>query len=275
MENEQIHKRLTILLGEYIKAIVLDYGKYIPKERLETLQTIDYNKVIQIYDTHTINGACGNENIHLPSGVNEIFQMLSKLPEYGTIKNHKIFDDDTIIDNDNTFWDYVRHLILSGSTIEDYYDDLLLHETVHFCGSDGGFALKEGLTEMLTRKIAKKYGFRTNACGYSKEVKIVNKLQKMFGEETINKITFMSSMRDITNHFKENFGEEEANLFSNIVSAMQQEYNLKYAQHNYTFKGMEGVREKCYYYSQIDYSIAYELIQEYQKNKKEKKLDSI
>lgn len=270
MENREIHKKLTIILEKYIKVIILDYGKYIPKEKLEMLQTIDYNKVIKIYDTNTINGLCWKGNIHLPSNVNNIFQILSELPEYGTVNNHKIFNYDTLITNDNTYWDYITHLILSGATIEDYYEDLLLHETVHLCGSGGGYALKEGLTEFLTRKIAKKYGFRTNGCGYSKEVKIVIELQNIFGEELINKITFMDSMRDIVNYLKENFGEEEAKLFGNIVSAMQQEYNLKYAQHNFTFQGIEGVKRKSNYYSQIDYSIAYELIEEYKTQKKNK-----
>ena len=271
MEIEQIHKRLTTLLKKYITAIVFDYGKYIPKEKLETLQTIDCNKVIKIYDTNTINGLCGKGNIHLPSNVNKIFQILRELPEYGTINNHKIFNDNTLINNDNTFGDYVTHLILSGATIEDYYEDLLLHETVHLCGSDGEYAFNEGLTEFLTRKISKKHGFRTNGCGYSKEVKIVIELQNIFGEELINKITFISSMRDIINYLKENLGDKEAKLFSNIVSVMQQEYNLKYAQHVSTFQGMDGVKRKCNYYSQIDYSIAYDLIAEYKNAQKKNK----
>lgn len=271
MENREIQKKLTIILEKYIKVIILEYGKYIPREKLEMLQTIDYNEVIKIYNTNTINGLCGKGNIHLPSNVNKIFQILSELPEYGTINNHQIFNYDTLINNDNTYWDYVMHLVLSGATVEDYYEDLLLHETVHLCGSVGEWALKEGLTEFLTRKIAKKYGFRTNGCGYSKEVKIVSELQNIFGEELINKITFMDSMRDIVDYLKENFGEEEAKLFGNIVSAMQQEYNLKYAQHNFTFQGIEGVKRKSNYYSEIDYSIAYELIEEYKNTQKKNK----
>ena len=43
-----------------------------------------------------------------------------------------------MIINNNSFMDYVIHLFISGTNAEGYYQDLLLHETLHFCGSGGG-----------------------------------------------------------------------------------------------------------------------------------------
>lgn len=235
-------------------------------EQLEKIRTINCSKVLQICDKKNINGLCDYMNIYLPSSANDIFKKFQEIPQYGTIKNHEIFNQETIIDNNNTFWSYVEHLVISGATVEDYYEDLLLHEAVHLCGSAGGHAIKEGMTELASRKIAKKYGLKTNGCAYSKELKIVLELEKIFGEKIINTITFIDSMEDIRNYLIKTIGIEASELFDNISNCMQQEYYLKYAKYSDTFQGMEGIKKKCDYYSQVDYSKVYELLALYQNN---------
>lgn len=264
---DMIHRKLTITVEKYIKTILADYGKYIPKEVIDKLNKIDFNSIIKIYDTKSINGYEGNDMIHLPICVDKIFRTMSKIPGYGINKGHKTYNEDNIIENDNTFLKYVIHVFISGTNMQEYYDDLLLHETVHLCGSDGGYALKEGLTELLTRKLAKKYGFRTNGCAYPKEVAVCLELQRIFGEDFINKITFINSMRDIKNYITDNYGEEEAILFDKVVGGMQQEFNIKYGQYLSSFKGISGIFKKTHTYNQIDYSQIYEMLEEYEKKK--------
>ncbi len=70
------------------------------------------------------------------------FRKIKTLPGYGSNPNHQTYNQATAIINDNTFETYVNHAIVTGMTLEQYFEDLLLHETMHFCGSDGGNALK-------------------------------------------------------------------------------------------------------------------------------------
>lgn len=47
----------------------------------------------------------------------------------------------------------MKHVSISGTDTEGYYDDILLHEVMHFCVGDGGSVLKEEINELFTRKI--------------------------------------------------------------------------------------------------------------------------
>ena len=58
----------------------------------------------------------------------------------------------TLIKNKNTFWDYIKHAIIKGLSPEEYFQESLLHEAMHFCGCGGADPLKEGITELKTRE---------------------------------------------------------------------------------------------------------------------------
>ena len=76
---------------------------------------------------------------------------LKKIPGFGMMKNHKTCDQDNMIINDNTYITYIKHVFLKGLTPEEYFKEILLHETLHFCGSGGGTAIREGINELKTR----------------------------------------------------------------------------------------------------------------------------
>ena len=100
---------------------------------------------------------------------------------------------------------------------KDYYDDMLLHETMHFCGSGGASALKEGINELITRKIALKKNFKTNGCGYPKEVKIAYELQNIFGEEVLDQIAFINSLPEICYFLDKTLGSDASKLYQDIT----------------------------------------------------------
>ena len=130
--------------------------------------------------------------------------------------------------------------------IEDYFNDLLLHETMYFCGSGGSTALKEGINELLTRKIA-----------YT--------LQQIFGEDTINQIAFINNELDILNYLEDTIGKEVSNLYLDIASIMNNEFQEKYYKDINSYNGLEGIKKKVENYQSIDYTKVYELIEEYNK----------
>jgi len=50
---------------------------------------------------------------------------------------------------------------------------------------------KEGINELKTRELAQKYNIKIAAYGYSKEVEMAKKMQKIIGKETMDELTFI------------------------------------------------------------------------------------
>ena len=270
MTNEQIddiHKRLTLKVAKYIKAITQEYGKFIPKERLSYLGNINYDEIIQIYDYGNINGLANPKHILLPLNAEKALEKIKTLPGYGSNPNHQTYNQATAIINDNTFETYVNHAIVTGMTLEQYFEDLLLHETMHFCGSDGGNALKEGINEYLTRKLALKKGFHTNGCAYPKEVKIARTLESILGEEVITQIAFIKPYDKVLSYLETTLGKDASELYQNVTHAMDEEFYNRYYRHMNHFDGLEGIKEKVTNYKQIDYSKVEQIIEQYKKTK--------
>lgn len=270
MTNEQIddiHKRLTLKVAKYIKAITQEYGKFIPKERLSYLGNINYDEIIQIYDYGNINGLANPKHILLPLNAEKALEKIKTLPGYGSNPSHQTYNQATAIINDNTFETYVNHAIVTGMTLEQYFEDLLLHETMHFCGSDGGNALKEGINEYLTRKLAFKKGFHTNGCAYPKEVKIAHTLESILGEKVITQIAFIRPYDKVLSYLETTLGKDASELYQNVTHAMDEEFYNRYYRHMNHFDGLEGIQEKVTNYKQIDYSKVEQIIKQYQKTK--------
>lgn len=258
-----VHKNLTERIKEYISVIIEEYGKFIPKERLDYLKSIkDYNEILRIYDYKEVSAYANERNISMPLCADRLLNMISKVPGYGINKNHKTYSDDIVI-NDNTYLTYLKHVFISGTDAEGYYEDILLHEVMHFCGSTGAKVLEEGTNELLTRMLAQKYNLRTSSCGYPKEVKLVNELMECFGEETIKRLAFMRHMEDRIDYLRNKLGEDAANLYLKVHEQAEKEFADKYYSHMSEFKGATGLAKKVLFYDKIDYSKVYSLIDEY------------
>lgn len=266
-ELDRMHRNLTTTLEKYIKTIISTYGRFIPNERFEYLSGIkDYSNIIQIFDYSSINGYANNKYIALPLSADKALDELKKITGYRTDKNHKVYDSTNLIINDNTFVTYINHVIKKGVTLEEYFEDLLLHETMHFCGSGGNSALKEGINELLTRKVALENNFKTSGCGYPKEVKIAYALQEILGEDIINQIAFINNELDIIKYLEDAIGKEASDLYLNISNIMNNEFQTKYYKDMNTYNGLEGIKKKIENYQTIDYTKVYELIEEYNGN---------
>lgn len=277
--NSKLINDLKIRLSEYVKAIIEKYGKYIPQERLKELINLDYNddSLIRIYDYGTVNGFADNTGISLPLCADRLFKIASKIPGFGINKKHKLYSENNILLNNNGFAKYVFHAFISGIDAKGYYEDLLLHEALHFCGSGGATALREGINELLTRKLAKEKGFRTNGSAYPKEVNVVYHLQELFGEEIINQIAFMNSDGEIALFLTSRLGLEASSLYLAVSREMEKEFNEKYYSKFDTYNGIIGVIRKTINYHKIDYSKIYKMFdmyREHMKNDKQEKNES-
>lgn len=132
----------------------------------------------------------------------------------------------------------------------------------------GASALKEGINELLTRKLALKKNFRTNGCGYPNEVKLALELQNLFGEDIINKIAFIDSNRQIYQLLEEELGTESAVLYVTIERTADKIFDKIYYKKMHSYDGITGILRKIVNYLKVDYTEVYEILTDY----KEKQL---
>ena len=263
-EKNKIQSNLARHLQEYINAIIVKYGKYIPREKLALLNNInDFESLIHIYDYGSVNAYADNYEIGMPLCADKLLNTASKIPGYGINKKHKSYNSKTLISNNNTFINYIYHVFVSGTNAEGYYEDLLLHETMHFCGSGGSTALKEGINELLTRKLALEKGFRTNCCAYPKEVQMAFQLQKILGEDILDQIAFINSEQDIYLFLANTLNLELAELYIKVSHEMEKEFSEKYYANMDSYSGFTGIMKKILNYRKIDYSNVYQILNDY------------
>lgn len=261
MVVEEIKKNLGKDVKVYINAIKEEYNKYIPIDVLNKLNNIkDYEDIIKIYDYGTINAFATDDYIAMPLCAYKVIDKMSRMIGYGFNKKDKLYDD---IINNNTFFTYVKHVFISGTNIYEYYSDLLLHEVMHFCGSGGSNIIQEGINELLTRMVAKKYNFRTNYCAYFKEVKLVYELMQVFGEEIIIQLAFINDLDEQLLFLKRELGNDASELYYNVYYEANKEFMSKYYCHMNEFSGIKGMFKKILFYKKLNYNKAYKLIKQY------------
>lgn len=261
-QKKQIKKELTLQLEKYINIFKLEFKEKIPNDILEFFTGItDYEELIKIENTGTITCYVKNRKIYFPILADKILNIIKVIPGFGNNPNHKAYQEDTLVINNNTFLDYMKHAFISGTNAKEFFLEMLLHEVMHLCGLAGGSAFEEGLTELKTRELAKKYNLKTSSCGYPKEVAIAYRLQRIFGKDLMDTIAFYmppSKRRDI---ILKRLGPEEVELFDKIGNLMEQEFYTKYYKHK--FNGLTGPIKKAKKYDEIDYTKVHRLIDEY------------
>jgi len=263
--EEELINNLAIKIEEYIRIIILECESVIPKPFILYLKSIsDYRKIIRIEETGTISMFVHNGIIYFPKGAEKVLKAMKFIPGCGTNKNHKAYNANNLVENDNTYFDYIKHVFVSGLDLECFYQETLLHETMHICGADGSTALKEGLTELKTREVAKKYNLLTSGCGYPKESTIALQLKNIFGQEIVDQITFSHNEREIMEIIANKLGVDASVFYNQLINMMDKEFSSKYAKHD--FPGITGPIKKMKKYDDINYDEVYRLIASYKDN---------
>jgi len=244
---EEIQKLILIIKKEYPEFVCLS-------------DIYDLNKKVHIEETGTISLFVKNGEFYFPKDAFKVLAALKQIPGFGSFKEHKTYSKNNMIINDNTYLTYIKHVFLKGLTPEEYFKESLLHETFHFCGSGGGSAIREGINELKTRQLAEKYNLETSCCGYPKETKIAYELEKLFGKEVINMIAFSKDQMSLKRNL-DAISKEMSDFYFKLESAMNNEFYNKYMK--YDFPGLLGPLKKTKMYNSINYSHAYELINNY------------
>ena len=261
-EQEKDKKNIATNFKKYVQIILSEYGEIIPKPIKDRLMSINnYEDLVKIYDTGTISlfADPNTSKIHLPLGAYNAIKALSQNSEYGSDKTHQTHNEFNMIINNNTFRDFVEHVILKGETTLDYFNEILLHEVMHVCGSHGSEGLAEGFNELKTREIALKYNLETSCCGYPKETKIAYELQQLFGKDISDQLAFLN-YNDRLNLLSTRISPDAAKLYSDVFVQIEQQFR-PYMDKKYP--GTTGIKDKCDNYDKINYSNIHQLINNY------------
>ena len=262
---EEYKLRLANSVSNYVEIIKKEYDDCIPEERLRFLNSIkDFKNVVRFEETNTIALFVKNGEIYFPLSAFRILDNMKAQEGFGSNKDHKPYSDENIILNDNTFFDYIQYVFLAGLTPLDYYEEVVLHESLHLCGARGGTALEEGFTELKTRELAKKYKLKTSGCAYPKEVAIAYELQQIIGDELSDSIVFAINYKELLDFIKNCGGEKMLELYSTVFQIMEDEFS-KYL--SVDLSGDDAHIKRAKSYEKIDYSKAHEVINNYSKTK--------
>ena len=257
MNTDVIKKILIKEIEELIKIIKYEYPNLI-----DIPINCDLNERVHIENTGTISLFVKDKNFYFPLDAFRVLDVFRKIPGFGMLKDHKTYSEENIILNNNTFATYIKHVFLKGLTPLEYYKEILLHEVLHFCGSGGSSAIMEGINELKTRQLAKKYNLLISSCGYPKETGIAYQLEEIFGEDIINRIAFSKNDRE-RKEILDTVSTDATEFFFKLEELMEKEFYNKYMKYN--FPGITGPFNKTKKYNSIDYTEVYVFMDNYKK----------
>ena len=249
---EDKNKIVKLLLTQ-LKIIISEFDNIKP----ELINYLLTSNIVEFSDNNTISFFVKDGVLYLPK---EIYSVLPKLKDhelYG-VSPHDCRRIDEYLDTDTTYYDYIEHVIKAGLTPYQFFEESLLHEAMHLCGSGGGNPLDEGINELKTREIAQKHKIRIAAYGYPKEVEIAKELQEILGKNIMDQLAFMKPF-DRYDFLIQNVGIEKANLYKKIFKDMVILSNNYYNK----MKTISDPYEKAAEYKKINYTTIFDYIDDY------------
>lgn len=254
MENND-KRKVAIRLKEYIKIISREYSGKINNDILCYLNNSD--NLVEFNTSNTISFIVRNGKLLLPRIAYYVFDALKKEPNYGTNKNDKRSVSE-YLDTNTTYLEYIDHAIVAGLDTIDYFEESLLHEAMHLCGSGGGDPLQEGINELKTRELAQKYNLKISGYGYPKEVEVAKMFQEIIGKENMDVLTFLNHQERLS-FLNNSVGKDVATLYNQVSLEM-----LKSCRnYNVLIDKISSPIEKASLYDSIDYFSSHSLIESY------------
>lgn len=252
---EQDFFKIKELLLEYIKLILNNYSNC---NRKKILNIINYDsEIIKFNSSNAISFVVRDGVLLLPKAAYQIFPLLKQYKNYGAKPNSGRNIED-YLDTNTTYMEYINHVIEAGLSVYDYFEESLLHEAMHICGSQGGTPLEEGINELKTRELAQKNNIKIAAYGYSKEVEIAKKLQQVIGKGIMDELTFIPSYKR-KEFLVDRLGKDIGELYRLISDKMIEKSKSYY---DNLFQ-VNNPFEKARLYEDIDYTEVHQIIDNY------------
>ena len=242
--EKELVRILSIFLDEFIEYVPVEKRRYF-------VELMKIKKTNQLIGFDSGMGAwCKDNKIYFAVKNNEVFKKLAQSSDYGKRKDIKLVAEHNFINNDKDYIDYMEYFIGNGMKEIDYCLDVLPHEVMHLIGSSGGI-LGEGITELRSRQVCKKYGIRCAPIMHSKETKLAIKLEKYVGEIALNEASFFGDFTILEERLGKIFGEE-------AFKEVYEELRIGYRQ--YVSNRSTNLIEHYKKYRDIDFSRIYALV---------------
>lgn len=247
--------KIKKLLVKYIGIIIKEYPTCCGSSIIEKVNHGE--ELVKFNKSTAISFFVKNDILLLPQSAYNIFLKLKKYENYGTKPNaHRNIED--YLDTATTYKEYIDHIIEGALSVYDYFEESLLHEAMHICGSQGGTPLEEGINELKTRELAQKYNIRIAAYGYSKEVEVAKYLQRLVGKEIMDELTFIpKNERKI--FLSDKAGVKIAELYELLSRTMIEKTKDYYSR----LPELNNPFEKAELYESINYSELYKTMDDY------------
>ena len=218
-------------------------------------------EIVEFNSGDTITFVVTDGKLLLPKAFYNLFPLFKNYDNYGKNKNNGRQVGE-YLDTRTTYFEYIEHVITGALSVYDYFEESLLHEAMHICGSEGGSPLEEGINELKTRELAQKYNIKIAAYGYSKEVEVAKRLQKILGNKIMDELTFIP-LNERFEFLSARVGLKLAQLYQFLTREMLKiSYESGYYQKNSHFN---DPFEKAKLYETIDYSALYDVMNIYDK----------
>ena len=245
--------------AQKIRTILLNYIRIINNEYNNSIIRNENEDLVVLNRADTISFHVIKDQLYLPLKAYEMFPKLHRFSDFGTNKDDKreVFE---YLDTNTTYADYIRHVIVAGLSEFDYFEESLLHEAMHLCGSGGGTALEEGINELKTRELAIKYNLKTSGYGYPKETEIAKRMQDVLGKELMDKLTFIG-VNDRYAYLSKAVSVEIAEFYR-IISLTMANISFDYS-HNLSH--ISDPYEKAKLYDSLDYSEVFDMVDRFKK----------
>lgn len=241
---KEVEKLVPIFLAEFIDYVPFEKRRYL-KEKIE----LGFSSHLVGIDLG-IGAWCRDNKILFANRNIDLFKTFYLRKGYGKNKGFKLVDEENFIDNDKDYLDYIDYIIANGMKEFDYCLDILPHEVMHLIGSCGG-VLGEGVTELRTRQVCKKYGIRCAPIWHSKETKLVMMLEKHLGEMALNDAAFFGDFTVIENACERIFGSEFKDVYEDLCISYR----------TYVIDRSPSHIEHYKKYREIDFEPIYKLIE--------------
>jgi len=244
-EIKLIEKEMRKIIPIFLKELI----EYVPFEKRRFLKD-EMNLPFIISFENGFGAWCRGNNIFFSIQNTTFFKKLSKREDFGKNPNTELVSEQEFIENDKDYLDYMQYIVDNGLTELDYSLDVLAHEVMHLVGCGGG-VLGEGVTELRTRQICKKYGIRCAPIMHSKETKLVRMLEKHIGEMRLNEAAFTDYYELVLEKCEKVFGTEFKDLYQDLCIAYR-EYLI-----DRSFDPIEHYKK----YREINFQPIYDLIE--------------
>ena len=242
------------LLLNHIRIIISEYKDSIKPETVSYLLT---NDLVEFNSANTISFFVKDGILYLPKHIYDLMPIFKGHELYGISPKDARKRED-LLDTNTTYYDYVEHFIKAGLTPYDFFEESLLHEALHLCGSIGNNPLGEGMTELKARELAQKYDIKFCGYGYPKETEVAKTLQEVLGKDVMDQLTFMkiSERRDF---LVEKVGIEKADLYRRVFRDMI----VSFGEYDKEIETISDPYAKAAAYKKISYTSILEYIDEY------------